>query len=130
MLNYAKNAQEEAVTMGKQSSNDSYKPMRPAFTPEGRENQLISLAEDEAEKRIRDGTASSQIIVHYLKLGSTRERIEKEILEKQKELITAKTEMIQSQKRIEELYADAIKAMKTYQGQDEPDDEYEYEDDY
>lgn len=114
--------------MGKRVSNDSYKPMRPALTPEGRENQLISLAEDLAEKQLREGTASSQIIAHYLKLGSSKERIEKEILERQKDLITAKTEMLQSQKRVEELYADAIKAIKTYQGRDDSEDDYE--DDY
>lgn len=115
--------------MGKGVSSGSYKPMRPALTPEGRENQLITLAEDLAEKQLREGTASSQIIAHYLKLGSSKERIEKEILERQKDLITAKTEMLQSQKRIEELYSDAIKAMKTYSGHGDPD-EYDDEEDY
>ena len=93
------------------------KPRRPALTPEARENQLISLAVDLAERQLQEGTASSQVITHYLKLGSTKERIEKEILEKQKELISAKTEALQSTKRIEELYADAISAMKRYSGQ-------------
>lgn len=97
--------------------------MRPAFTPEARENQMIALAVDLAEKQLREGTASSQVITHYLKLGSTKERIEKEILEKQKELITAKTENLQSAKRIEELYTEAISAMRRYQG--EGDEEYE-----
>lgn len=69
----------------------SRKKMRPALTPEARENQMISLAVDLAEKQLMEGTASSQVITHYLKLGSTKERIEKEILEKQKELIDAKT---------------------------------------
>lgn len=89
---------------------------RPALTPEARENQLISLAVDLAEQQLRDGTASSQVITHYLKLGSTKERIEKEILEKQKELIVAKTESLHSQKRVDELYADAIAAMRSYSG--------------
>lgn len=88
----------------------------PAQSPEARENQLISLAVDLAEQQLRDGTASSQVITHYLKLGSTKERIEKEILEKQKELISAKTESLQSQKRVEELYANALTAMQTYSG--------------
>ena len=88
----------------------------PAKSPEARENQLISLAIDLVEQRLIDGTASSQETTHFLKLASTKARIEKEILEKQKELITAKTEMFQSQKRVEELYADALTAMKTYQG--------------
>lgn len=90
--------------------------MRPALTPEARENQLISLAVDVAEQQLRDGTASSQVIVHYLKLGSTKERIEKEILEKQKMLIEAKTEALQSAQRVEELYKEALDAMRDYSG--------------
>lgn len=98
--------------------------IRPALTPEARENQLISLAVDLAEKQLLEGTASSQVITHYLKLGSTKEKIEKEILEKQKELIAAKTENLKSAKRIEELYTEAIKAMRKYNGQEEIDEEY------
>ena len=104
------------------------KNIRPALTPEARENQLIYLATELAEQQLRDGTASSQVITHYLKLGSTKERIEKEILVKQKELISAKTEALQSAKRIEELYANAISAMKQYSGHSgdiEEDDESE-----
>ena len=93
------------------------KKMRPALTPEARENQMIALAVDLAEKQLMEGTASSQVITHYLKLGSTKERIEKEILSKQKELIEAKTQSLQSAKRIEELYENALKAMRTYSGQ-------------
>ena len=88
----------------------------PATTPEARENQMISLAVDLAEKQLAAGTASSQVITHYLKLGSTKERLEKEILEKQKDLITAKTESIQSAKRVEELYINALNAMRSYTG--------------
>lgn len=87
---------------------------RPAITTEARENQLIALAIDLAEKQLIEGTASSQVITHYLKLGSTKERIEKEILEKQKELISAKTEAIQSAKTIEDLYKNALEAMSSY----------------
>ena len=111
---------------------DTTKNMRPATTPEARENQLIALAVDLAEKQLIEGTASSQVITHYLKLGSTKERIEREILEKQKALIEAKTENLQSAKRIEELYTNAINAMKNYSGQNnssEEDDEYEDYDD-
>lgn len=105
------------------------KKIRPATTPEARENQLIALAVDLAEKQLIEGTASSQVITHYLKLGTTKEKIEREILEKQKELIVAKTENLQSAKRIEELYTNAINAMKSYSGQnDEEDDEDEYDD--
>ena len=96
--------------------------IRPALTPEARENQLISLAVDLAEKQLQEGTASSQVITHYLKLGSTKERIEREILEKQKELITARTESLQSAKKVEELYENAINAMRNYSGQGDPDE--------
>ena len=106
-------------------SSDKPSKIRPALTPEARENQLIYLATDLAEQQLRDGTASSQVITHYLKLGTSKERIEKEILEKQKELITAKTESLQSSKRIEQLYSDAIAAMRKYSGNGE---EYEQED--
>lgn len=101
------------------SSSQSTRTIRPALTPEARENQLISLAVDLAEKQLLDGTASSQVITHYLKLGSSKEKIEKEILEKQKELISAKTQAIKSAERIEALYSDAIAAMKRYSGQDQ-----------
>jgi hypothetical protein len=100
------------------------KKRRPsASTPEARENQLISAAVDLAEKQIADGTASSQVITHFLKLGSTKERIEKEILESQKELIIAKTENLRSAKRIEELYENALGAMKKYSGNDNNGDD-------
>lgn len=108
--------------MAKVKANDSSKMMRPALTPESRENQLISLAVDLAEKQLREGTASSQVISHYLKLGSTRAMIEKEMLEQQKLLLEAKTQQIKSQERIEELYMEAIAAMRNYSGQGDPDD--------
>ena len=110
-----------ARVQGKKSTG-SGREMKPAISPEVRENQLISLAVDLAEKQLREGTASSQVITHYLKLGSTKEKIEKEILEKQKELISAKTESLQSSKRVEELYAEAIKAMRNYNGQGDEDE--------
>ena len=112
--------------MAKVKNSSSSRQIRPALTPEARENQLISLAVDLAEKQLQEGTASSQVITHYLKLGSTKERIEKEILEKQKELITAKTESLQSTKRIEELYKNAISAMRRYSGQAGEQDDNEY----
>lgn len=112
--------------MGKvkqKASKDSSSMMRPALTPEARENQLISLAVDLAEKQLREGTASSQVITHYLKLGSTKERIEKEILEKQKDLIDAKTQNLKSMERQEQMYAEALKAFRGYSGRgDEEDD--------
>lgn len=105
------------------SSSDSSRKMRPALSPEARENQMISLAIDLAEKQLMEGTASSQVITHYLKLGSTKERIEKEILEKQKSLIEAKTQSLQSAQRIEELYVKAMDAFKSYSGQEIPSDD-------
>ena len=106
-------------------SEGSNRPSRPpATTPEGRENQLIALAVDEAERQIAAGTASSQIITHYLKLGSTREGLEQERLKRENELLTAKVESLQSAARVEELYADAIKAMRMYAGHD-PEEEFD-----
>lgn len=104
------------------SSSSTVSPMRPALTPEARENQLISLAVDLVEKRLREGTASSQETTHFLKLASTKAKLEKQILEKQAELITAKTESLHSQKRVEELYSEAMKAFRNYNGQGEPDE--------
>ena len=88
----------------------------PATTPEGRENQMISLAMDLAEKRMRAGTASAQEVTHFLKLGSLNSRVERDILERQKDLITAKTDQIKSAKRMDDLYSNAIAAMKSYSG--------------
>lgn len=110
--------------MKKTKTGDSRERMRPALTPEARENQMISLAVDLAEKQLREGTASSQVITHYLKLGSTKEKIEKEILERQKDLIEAKTENYKSNQKMEELFAEAIDAFKGYSGQEDDPDEY------
>lgn len=108
------------------TNNGSTKKRRPALTPEARENQLIALAVDLVEKRLIEGTASSQETTHFLKLASSKARIEKEILERQKDLITARTEALQSQKRVEELYAEAIKAMRKYSGQGDDNENDEY----
>ena len=108
--------------MAKVKENSTSRKRRPALSPEARENQLISLAVDLAEKQLQEGTASSQVITHYLKLGSTKERLEKEKLEEENKLLRAKTENLQSQKRVEELYSEAIKAMRNYNGQGEPDE--------
>lgn len=108
--------------MAKTKANNNPKRMRPALTPEARENQLISLAVDLAEEQLRDKTASSQVITHFLKLGTTKAELEKEKLAKENELLRAKTESIESQKRIEELYAEALNAMRRYNGQGDPDE--------
>lgn len=106
-------------------SLDTSKKTRPAMTPEARENQLIGYAVDLAEKQLREGTASSQVIAHYLKLGSTKERLEREKAEEEVKLLRARTEAIQSQKAIEELYKSALDAMRSYGGKqiDEGEDD-------
>lgn len=98
---------------------------RPALTPEARENQMIALAVDLAEQQLRDGTASSQVITHFLKLGTSRAELEREKLVQENELLRAKTEAIQSQKRSEEMFEAAIRAMRNYSGNGDPD-EYDY----
>lgn len=97
--------------------------MRPALTPEARESQMISLAIDLAEKQLRDGTASSQVITHFLKLGSTKDRLEQEILAKQKDLIEAKTKSYQSADEIKEMFGEALAAMRSYKGIEDPEDD-------
>lgn len=89
---------------------------RAATTPEARENQLVNLAVDLAERQLRDGSASAQVISHYLKAGSTREYLEKQRIAMDVELMEAKREQMASMARIEELYENAIGAMRSYQG--------------
>lgn len=104
--------------------NDKPKPKRRhASTPEGRENQMISLAMDLVEERLRNGTATSQETTHFLKLGSTKARLEREKLEQENKLMQAKTEALESQKRVEELYANALSAMRTYSGQTQDEEQ-------
>lgn len=96
---------------------EAAKPKRhPAATPEARENQMIALAVDLAEEQLRNGTASTAVITHYLKLGSSKEQLEKEYLAKRTDLIGAKTDSIRSAKEIEELYSNALDAMRIYNG--------------
>lgn len=105
--------------------SDELQPLHKASTPDGRENQMISLAYDSVEQRIRNGTASSAELVHFLKLASSKDRIEKEKLELEKQLLQAKTESIQAQTEIKDLYVEAIKAMKKYSGGLTDDDDEE-----
>lgn len=99
-------------------SKNSRRRQRPATTPEGRENQLISLAADLAERQLVEGTASAQVITHFLKLASTREKLEQERLQRENLLLSARVDQIASGKRIEELYEQALHAMRTYAGQE------------
>lgn len=89
---------------------------RPATTPEARELQLISLAMDRAEEQLLDGTASAQVITHFLKLGTARAELEKEKLKKENQLMEAKTKAIESAEEMKKIAEEAIKAMRNYQG--------------
>lgn len=99
----------------------------PPLTPEARENYMISLAMDRAEEQLRDGTASAQVIVHYLRLGTRKDRIEQEQEELKNELLKAKTDAIKAAENTERLYAEAMKAFRYYGGEGE-DEEYLDED--
>lgn len=109
------------------STGKQKKRIRPALTPEAREDQLVGLAINLAEKQLMEGTASSQVITHYLKIGSTKDRIEREILNEQKSLIKAKTEALKSEKKLEAVYEQALKAMQKYSGQSGVDDDEDIE---
>ena len=90
---------------------------RPAQSPEARENQLINLAVDLAEKQLAEGTASAMVITHYLKMGSPKERLEREKLRRENEHLKAKIDSLQSYQRVEELYNDAVSAFQIYRGE-------------
>ena len=107
------------------SSSKSKPKMRPALSPEARENQLIALAMDVAEERLRNRTASSQEVVHFLKLGTSRAELEKEKLKKENKVLEAKAKAYESSEEIKTVYENALKAMRNYSGAGEPD-EYEY----
>lgn len=107
----------------KRVKEDDNKPMHRTMSPEARENQMISLAIDLAEQQLREGTASSQVITHYLKLGSTKERQEIEKLKADVKLANAKVEALEAAKQESDLYAEAIKAFKSYTGNEDDEDE-------
>lgn len=110
------------------SSNPDTKPMRPALNPEMREQQLISLAVDLVEQRLRDGTASSQETTHFLKLASQKAKYEAERAKLENELLKAKTQEIRDRADTKTLYKNAIEAMKRYSGHGSSS--YEEEEDY
>ena len=111
-------------------TNEPKTKSRKATTIEGRESQLVSLAMDLAEKQLIEGTAKSQVITHFIKLGTIRSQIELEKLRRENELLEAKTENLKSAKRTEELYAEAMEAMKMYQGDFSNSVEDDYYDNY
>ena len=108
--------------MKKKQETDSSPPILSSSTAEGRETELISMAYDLVAQRLKDGTATSAETVHFLKMGSAKERLEKERLKKELALMEAKTEALNSAKQIEQLYSDAIQAMRRYSGAEEVDD--------
>ena len=97
----------------------------PATTPEARENQMVALAIDLAEKQLSEGTASAQVITHYLKIATSREKLEREKLERENELLRAKSEAYESSKNVEKLYQSALDAMKSYGGRDDEEEYFE-----
>jgi len=112
--------------MGKRKDIDL--PSRSASTQEERENMIINEAYDEAERRILAGTATSQLLTHFLKMGSERERTEREILRSKNELMRAQTEAVRANKRDEKTYGEVIAYMKRYAGQSSDEEEEEYYD--
>lgn len=89
---------------------------RLATTPEERENELISLAYDVVEERLRNGTATSQETTHFLKAGSMKTQMEMEKLRRENDLLIAKVANLESQRKVEDLYEAAIAAMRVYSG--------------
>ena len=113
--------------MKKGKAEGESRPIRPPLSIEACENQMIALAMDLARKQLQEGTASSQVISHFLKLGSSRAELEKEKLIRENELMRAKKDNIESQDELKAMYKDAIAAMKRYSGHG--GDEYVDEDD-
>lgn len=98
------------------SDSDDIQPMRPALTPEARENQMISLTMDLVEQRLRNGTASSQETTHFLKLATVKAQLEKEKLATENKLLLAKIENLEAQSNSSKIYEDAIRAFSYYSG--------------
>lgn len=108
------------MPVARRINDPSKRPKRPpAKTPEARERQLIAYATDLVEERLLDGSATAQETIHFLKLATTRERLEQEKLSRENELLKARQEQIQSQQRSEEMYQEVITAMRRYAGEEE-----------
>lgn len=108
-------------TKRKKHDNDSERHLAPAATIKSREDQLIMLAYDLVEERIKKGTATSQEVTQFIKAGSTQAQLEKAKLEKENQLLDAKTKALESQKKSEEMYANALAAISKYQGRVDDD---------
>src|SRR3954467_3986871 len=113
--------------MARSRSENGHRRSPPARTPEAREDELAALAYDLAESQIQSGTASSQVITHFLKAGSRRERMEQMRMEYEIELMQVQKEQLEGQKRGEELYLSALRAMRVYSGQGSSEDEFDEE---
>lgn len=112
----------------KVGSSTPTRKSRPALTPEARENQLIAMAMNEAEEQLRNHTASSQVITHFLKLGTAKAQLELEKIRRENKVLERKAESLESSQRIEQLYTNAIKAMRKYSGySSEEEDDYDDE---
>lgn len=109
----------------KAASSEPKPKLRPALNPDARENQMIALAMDLVEQRLRDGTASSQETTHFLKLASPKNKLEQERLRLENDLVAAKTKALANAEEIKVLYEEALKAMRRYGGHGDPD-EYDY----
>lgn len=105
------------------SPNSGSPRRKPATTPRGRENQLIAAAYNLAEEQIDEGSVSAQVLTHFIKAGSSREKLERQKIAYENELLQVKKEAYESAKRTEELYSEAMKAMRGYSGMADPDDE-------
>lgn len=101
---------------GKSIQDEPRRRGSPAKTPEARENQLIAKAVDLAERQLEDGSASAQVLTHYLKLGSSREKLEQARLQLENEFLAVKREALESAQRVEALYSEALNAMRAYGG--------------
>lgn len=115
------------MAKSKSEANKSYRQFSPAMTAEEREDQLIARAMAIAEKQLIEGTASSQVITHFLRLGASKERLEKEKLIEENKLLRAKTESIKMDQQNSSMYKEAIDAFRIYSGNftEIVDDEYE-----
>lgn len=115
----------DAIRRSTGKLDGSIADMRPAASAQEQEDIGIALANELAMKQLREGTASSQVITHFLKLGSSKERLEKEILEQQSKLMAAKTEALQRERDLNEIMVEAISAMKRYSGNADEEDVFE-----
>lgn len=115
--------------MARRNDDELTAPRRrsPAKTPEERESMLIAMSLSRIEQQIADGTVSSQVLTHFAKLGSSRERLEQERLRNENEVLRKKVQTMEAAVDVKNLMEDALAAFKGYSGQpfyDEDADDY------